>query len=169
MQSEPQAQSLLERPLDYPGLVQRRRAREHVRIWRKPAFDPESAWAIISDQEDWFVRRVVHVRQQRGGELFHDTFGSEAPLLENDATVLLMDLNAISVTAFADSNVLGLDGAHYGIAKTAGLYRTSISWWNEAPAQWHLLRDWYLRAVETLECHLPPSSVPLKAHHPWVA
>ena len=168
MQTEEQARDLFERPLDYPGLVQRRRAQEHVRIWRKPAFDPESTWAIISDQEDWFVRRVVHVREQRGGEPFHDTFGSEGTLPENDAVALLMELKAISVAPFVDSSVFGLDGAHYGIAKMGGLYRASISWWCEAPAGWRPLRDWYLRAVETLERYLPPSSVPLQARHPWV-
>lgn len=70
MQTEEQARSLLEGPLDYPGLVQRRGA---FGSGRAPAFDPEAAWAIITDQASWLVRRVVHARQQRGGEIFHDT------------------------------------------------------------------------------------------------
>jgi hypothetical protein len=168
MQTEEQASNLLKKPLDYPGLVRRRGAREHVRIWRAPAFDPESAWAIIADQQGWFVRRVVHVRQQRGGEVFHDTFGSEGRLPENDATALVMDLRTISVAPFVDSSGFGLDGARHGIAKIDGLCQVDISWWCAAPAEWRPLRDWYLRAIETLERYLPQSSVPLQAHHPWV-
>jgi hypothetical protein len=168
MHTEEQARSLLERPLEYPGLVRRRGAREHVRIWRTPAFDPEAAWTIITDQEVWFVRRVVLVRQQIGGEFFHDTFGSEGRLPESDATALVKELKTISVAPFVDSSVFGLDGARYGIASMGGLYCASISWWCAAPAEWHPLRDWYLRAIKTLERCLPPSSVPLQAHHPWV-
>lgn len=168
MQTEEQARSLLEGPLDYPGLVRRRGAREHVRIWRAPAFDPEAAWAIITDQESWLVRRVVHARQQLGGEIFHDTFGSEGCLPESDAIALVNELRTISVAPFLDNSAIGLDGARYGIAKMEGHNRVSISWWCVAPTEWHLLRDWYSRAIKTLERYLPPSSVPLQAHHPWV-
>jgi hypothetical protein len=170
MQTAEQATSILEQPLDYPGLARRHGAREQVRIWRTPAFDPEGTWAIITHQDDWFARRVIHARQGRGGEIFRDTFGSEGPLPKSDAMALIEGLKAISVAPFVDNGTWGLDGATYGIAMMGmgGFHRVSFSWWCRAPVEWHPLRDWYLSAITMLQRYLPASSVPLQAHHPWV-
>jgi hypothetical protein len=171
MQTEEQVKALLDRPLDYPGLVQRRGARERFRIWRRPAFDPETVWAVISDDSgDWFVRRVVHTRHFRGGEIFHDTFGAEGSLSERVAVPLLRRLTAIPVVPLVerDAHLIVLDGACHGIEIRDSRYCFSVSWHCAAPPEWHPLRDWFAAAVGALESALPPSSAPLQVNHPWV-
>ena len=116
MQTEEDARRLLERPLDYPGLVQRRRASQEVRIWRAPSFDPESSWTIIVDKSEWFVRRVVYIRRSAAGEIWHDTFASEARLAEPVALSLVRDLRAICIAPFVKVSGLGLDGARSACA-----------------------------------------------------
>ena len=168
MQSEEDARRLLERPLDYPGLVQRPRARLEVRIWRAPSFDPESSWTIIADKSDWFVRRVVYLRRSSAGEIWHDTFASEARLAESVALSLIRDLRTICVAPFVEVSGLGLDGARYGVETSNYMTHVRISWWGKAPEEWGALRSWYGATIGVLESQLPPSSTPLQAVHPWV-
>ena len=173
MQSEEDARRLLERPLDYPGLVQRRRARQEVRIWRAPSFDPESSWTIIADKSEWFVRRVVHVRsevlgQERRPEMRHDTFASEARLAEPLALSLIRDLRAICIMPFVKVSGLGLDGATYGVETSSFKALVRLSWWGKAPEEWGALRSWYGATIGVLESQLLPSTTPLQALHPWV-
>src|SRR5262245_14115834 len=115
MQTEEDARRLLERPLDYPGLVKRRGASQAVRIWRSPSFDPESSWAMIEDKDEWYVRRVVYVQRAAGREIWHDTFASEGRLAEALALSLIRDLREIRIDAFVERSGLGLDGARYGV------------------------------------------------------
>jgi hypothetical protein len=141
MQTEEDARRLLERPLDHPGLVQRRRASQEVRIWRAPSFDPESSWTMIVDKSEWFVRRVVS---------------------------LVRDLRAIRIAPFVKISGLGLDGATYGVETTSFMAQVRLSWWGKAPEEWDALRSWYGATVGVLESHLPASTTPLQAFHPWV-
>jgi hypothetical protein len=127
-------------------------------------------WIIVSDPDGWLVRRVVHVRHAVGGEIFHDTYGAEAPLPEPIAAALLARLNSIAVglPVERDTGVITLDGARYSVEVREGRCRFSVSWDGAAPPPWHGLRDWYAQAVVMLERHLPACSVPLRVHHPWV-
>jgi hypothetical protein len=168
MQTEEDARRLLERPLDHPGLVQRRRASQEVRIWRAPSFDPESSWTMIVDKSEWFVRRVVYVRRSAAGEIWHDTFASEARLAEPVALSLVRDLRAIRIAPFVKISGLGLDGATYGVETTSFMAQVRLSWWGKAPEEWDALRSWYGATVGVLESHLPASTTPLQAFHPWV-
>lgn len=168
MQTEAEARRLLERPLEYPGLVERRGASQEVRIWRSPSFDPESSWTMIADKSGWYVRRVVYVRRSAAGEIRHDTFASEVRLAEPLALSLVRDLRAIRIAPFVKLSALGLDGATYGIETTAFMAQVRVSWWGKAPEEWNALRSWYGAAIGVLEAQLPPSTTPLQACHPWV-
>jgi hypothetical protein len=168
VQSEENARRLLERPLDYPGLVQRRGANQEVRIWRAPSFDPESSWTIIADKSEWFVRRVVYVRRSAAGEIWHDTFASEARLAEPVALSVVRDLRAICIVPFVKLSGLGLDGTAYGIETGSFMAQVRLSWWGKAPEEWGALRSWYAATIGVLESQLPPSTTPLQALHPWV-
>jgi hypothetical protein len=111
MQTKEEARRLLERPLEYPGLVERRS--RVVRIWRSPSFDPESSWTIIEDKGEWYVRRVVYVQQAAADGFRHDTFASEGRLAEGLALSLIRDLRAIRIEPFLPLGGLGLDSVSY--------------------------------------------------------
>jgi hypothetical protein len=168
MQTEEEARRLLERPLEYPGLVKRRGACQEVRIWRSPSFDPDSSWTILSDKSGWYVRRVVYARRSMAGEVWHDTFASEVHLAEPLALSLIGDLRAIRIAPFVRLGAVGLDGARYGIETTAFMVQVRLSWWGAAPQEWSALRSWYGAAISVLEAQLPPSTMPLQVFHPWV-
>jgi hypothetical protein len=183
MHSEDEGRRLLERPLEYPGLVRRPLATLKVRIWRAPSFDPECSWAVIACRTpgysphsakpkpkcEWFVRRMVYAQPSNRSGVTHDTFGAEGELPETTAAALLRDLRAIVVAPFVEVSGMGIDGARYGIEMGGFSDKTScLSWWGAAPEEWAPLRDWYAAAIRTLEAHLPPSSLPLQAIHPWV-
>jgi hypothetical protein len=168
MQTEEEARWLLERPLDYPGLVERRGASQEVRIWRSPSFDPESSWTIIEDKGEWYVRRVVYVQRSVAGEFWHDTFASEGRLAEALALSLIRDLRAIRIEPFVKLGGLGLDGATHGVETTTFMVQVRLSWWGKAPEEWSALRSWYRAAIGVLEGQLPPTKTPLQALHPWV-
>ena len=168
MQTKEEARRLLERPLEYPGLVERRRASRVVRIWRSPSFDPESSWTIIEDKGEWYVRRVVYVQQAAADGFRHDTFASEGRLAEGLALSLIRDLRAIRIEPFVPLGGLGLDGVSYGVEATTFMAEVRLSWWGRAPEEWSALRSWYRAALGALEAQLPPSTTPLQARHPWV-
>jgi hypothetical protein len=168
VQSEEEARRLLERPLDYPGLVQRRDASQAVRIWREPSFDPESSWTIIADKGGYFVRRVIHVRRSLAGEIWHDTFASEASLDEPVALSLIHDLCAIRIVPFVKRTRFGVDGVTYGVEAADSMLQVRFSWWDKAPEEWGALRSWFGTAIRVLEAQLPASPTPLQACHPWV-
>jgi hypothetical protein len=139
-----------------------------VRIWRSPSFDPESSWTIIADKSEWYVRRVVYVRRSAAGEIWHDTFGSEARLAEPLALSLVGDLRLIQIAPFVKLGGVGLDGARYGVETTAFMTQVNLSWWGKAPEEWSALRSWYGAAISALEAQLSPCATPLQAFHPWV-
>lgn len=168
MQTEDDARRELERPLKVSGLVRRPRATQEVRIWREPSFDPESSWTIVADQGEWFVRRVVYLRQSELGGIRHDTFASEASLAEAVALSLLRDLRAISIPPFIRVGGFGLDGARYGIEADSFMAGVRLQWWGKAPEGWGAIRSWYKAAIGVLESKLPPSTAPLQRLHPWV-
>ena len=168
MQTEEQARRLLERPVEYPGLVERRSASQEVRIGRSPSFDSECSWTIIADKSGWYVRRVVYVRRSVAGEIWHDTFASEVRLAEPRALSLVRDLRAIRIAPFVKLNALGLDGATYGIETTGFMAQVRVAWWGKAPEEWNALRSWYGATIGVLQAQLPPSMTPLQVCHPRV-
>ena len=168
MQTQEEARRLLERPLDYPGLVERRGASQELRVRRSPSFDPESSWTIIEDEGEWYVRGVVCVRRSTAGTIWHDTFASEGRLAEPVAVSLIRDLRAICIVPFVKRGGAGLDGATYGIETADVITQVRLSWWGKALEEWSALRSWYEFAIGVLEAQLPPSTTPLQAFHPWV-
>jgi hypothetical protein len=152
--SEERARHFLTTPLDYPGLPKRRLARQEFRIWRAPSFHPESSWSLLCHNSEWFVRRVVCTRLVNADVAFFDTFGSEAPVPEPIATQLLRGLRDIHLAPFVPNQGVGLDGVRYGL-EVDDLNKFAMSWWEEAPQEWHALKSWYFAAIDMFEQLLP--------------
>jgi len=154
-----QAHALLDRPETYPGLVGRKGARQVLRLWRYPSFEPYCSWAVIDIRSGLFLRRVVWDRHNRSATPQPVTYGCEAPLRQEWLAPVLADLAAISLAPFLMAGNLGLDGTSYGVERGGGFGSARLDWWDlRHPEDWAPLHQWHERMAARFDALLPTRS-----------
>jgi hypothetical protein len=151
------AREILDSPLAYPGLVQRKRARVPLRVWRYPSFEPYCSWSVVESNEAQFIRRIVW-DQSRTSLVEPATYGCEAPLEPQTFGLLMSELHALELSPFRPDARFGIDGTSYGIEAEAYSVSTRLVWWEAAPDGWASLQVWYERSVAIFESLLPAST-----------
>ena len=162
---------MLSNPMEFPGLVVRKKAVVVLTLTRAPAFDPEASWTLYRDESQWFVRRITcaaSAGHMGGSRIALDTYGAEASVETGEAEDLMAALYQIEVNPFpARRNELTLDGCRYGVHCGDSFASTDLEWWCKAPSEWAELRDWYANALALFQVRLPRSTIPIQAMHPW--
>lgn len=153
------ARALLDRPEAYPGLVEHRNARQLLRLWRYPSFEPWCSWAVIKARSGLFLRRVVWDRLDRSGMPQPVTYGCEAPLQQEMVELVLGELAAVRLVPFPTASALGLDGTGYGVEQDIGLRSARLTWWDVHPEDWAPLHRWHERTAARFDALLPARSV----------
>ncbi|WP_152613568.1 hypothetical protein [Inquilinus limosus] len=101
------ARALLDRAEAYPGLVEHRNARQLLRLWRYPSFEPWCSWTVIEARSGLFLRRVIWDQHDRSGMPQPVTYGCEAPLPPEVIGPVLGDLAAIRLVPFPTASASG--------------------------------------------------------------
>lgn len=149
------AYALLDRPEVHPGLVRRWPARQLLRLWRYPSFEPFRSWAVIEVKSGLFLRRVVWNRLDGSAEPQPVTYGFEAPLGQRDVAPVLDELAAVRLVPFPARGFLGLDGTRFGVEQSNGLRSARLDWWDVHPEDWKPLHQWHERMTARFDSLLP--------------
>jgi hypothetical protein len=158
------AHQILNSPENYPGLVRRGIGERRLLMWRDPAFEASVSWAVFSNQNESWVRRIIWDRSLRFPS--HDaepyTYGSEVSLPHHRAKELVDSLSAISLRPLQQPQWLGLDGVTCGIE--VGNYSLScrLIWWYVPSSDWQPLMSWFDDTQQYFEEILPDHTDQMK-------
>ena len=163
---EERATQLLENPLLYPGLPQKKRPRVLLRLWHYPAFEPHASWVIIEDDTKYFLRRVVWDQRVDIVSPEPQTYATEAPINKCVLDELMNKLQGIELPPFIPVDTVGIDGVRNGLEFGSYMASARLSWWCDPPPQWAPLQSWHNDAIDVLEQLLPSSAAYLHRDSP---
>lgn len=128
-----------------------------LRIWRSTTTNTTLVWAIVVDNFELRLRRVVWTQTRNEATCgYQDVIdAADAPIARSTFLALVTDLAGISFPAFATKQ-MGLDGESRGIELRGHLQNTTLGWWCGAPASWAEVAAWHAKAEDILEEQLPP-------------
>jgi hypothetical protein len=156
------AYKLLEKPFEYPGMVERSNITERIRLWVYPSFQPFVSFTIGSERNDYYLRRVVWNHQMMTMTDEPQTYCCEVPIKESVYTELNEGLSKLVLSPFISSSLVGIDGVRYGIEFGDYLQPVRLSWWSTPPKDWGELHKWHANYINKINGLLPQSSIEIE-------
>jgi hypothetical protein len=167
---ERKALQMLENPQFLPKDETTRHFAPTLHLWISPTFTPDKHWIFykprpqINPPPNPFVRQMIWQRQSdfqrlndplvglREGFHIEPTFETKTVEIEREMPKNLhRQLSEISFPAFANEEILGLDGEKFGIEIIGFYHQARVSWWSVYPKEWQKLVDWFEKTQEFLE------------------
>jgi len=163
MHFEEQAHLILAHPERYEALGSWNAHDVVFRIWRYPALQHPSSWALGLRSTGHRVRRLEWDKAKDVYWPLGDPtiYGSEAEVPPENAAQIIDELGQLAFPPFVMRNSIGIDGIVYGVETCSFYLSARASWWCEPPPLWAPVAEWFERTVAVFEALLPPSTAQL--------
>lgn len=128
-----------------------------LRIWRSTKTRTTLVWAVVVDNFELRLRRVVWTQTTNKETYEYEDVidATDVPIAQSTLQALVAALAEISFPAFANRRE-GLDGESRGIELHGFMQNTTLGWWCGAPASWAAVAAWHASAEDVLDDLLPP-------------